>query len=130
MACPDQQHLADAAVCLAIACAALVAYFALPMWPTGSSVNKLDGLLLLLVVGALGFVRPARLNNPSIRTARRGRQPRALTAKSISTEDLPPEGTRSLFDHLIAQNDVLPYPLKTRRLIAKQSPDGQAPLAC
>jgi len=56
------------------------------------------------------------------------RAPR-LSAQVISNEDLPPEGTRSLFDHLIAQNDGLPYPFeKLVELITAQSPDSQPPV--
>lgn len=48
----------------------------------------------------------------------------------IPESDLPPEGTRSLFDHLIFQNDVLPYPFeKLIALLQKQNPEGQPPLA-
>jgi hypothetical protein len=47
----------------------------------------------------------------------------------IPESDLPPEGTRSLFDHLIFQNDVLPYPFeKLIALLQKQNPQGLAPL--
>jgi len=53
-----------------------------------------------------------------------------LSAKAISTEDLPPEGTRSLFDHLIARHEVLPYPFeKLVALIQAQDPAGKAPVA-
>lgn len=99
-------------------------------------MNKLRWTVILLIVlgGAAWWLRPSGggLTGPSIkdRAHEAGTRAAALTAKSISTEDLPPEGTRSLFDHLIAQNDVLPYPFeKLVALIAKQSPDGQAPLA-
>ena len=40
-----------------------------------------------------------------------GNEGLALSRKVISEEDLPPAGTRSLFDHVIAQNDGLPYPI-------------------
>ena len=90
--------------------------------------------LVAVVVGAIWFLRPSdsTLGGPSIKNLAHdaGTRAAALTAKTISTEDLPPEGTRSLFDHLIAQNDVLPYPFeKLVALLAKQNPDGQAPLA-
>ncbi len=52
-----------------------------------------------------------------------------MSTQVISNEDLPPEGTRSLFDHLIAQNDGLPYPFeKLVELITAQSPDSQPPV--
>src|SRR5581483_11522112 len=53
----------------------------------------------------------------------------ALSAKLIPSEDLPPEDTRSLFDHLIAQNESLPFPFE--KLIAalqKLDPAAQPPL--
>ena len=34
----------------------------------------------------------------------------ALSAQLIPSDDLPPDGTRSLFDHLIAANGQIPYP--------------------
>lgn len=99
------------------------------------NVNKVRWIVLLLVVlaGTVWWLRPTStaLSAPSVkdRVNDAGTRAAALTAKSISTEDLPPEGTRSLFDHLIAQNDVLPYPFeKLVALIAKQAPEGQAPL--
>ena len=91
--------------------------------------------LSLLAAAAAGawMLRPSgeSAGGPSIkaRAQEAGARAAALTAQSISREDLPPPGTRSLFDHLIAQNDVLPYPFeKLVALIAKQSPEGQAPL--
>jgi len=54
----------------------------------------------------------------------------ALSAKVISNEDLPPEGTRSLFDHLVAQNEQLPYPFeKLVELVQSQDPQGRQPVA-
>ncbi len=53
-----------------------------------------------------------------------------LAAKVISSEDLPPEGTRSLFDHLIAQNEQLPYPFeKLIALLQSQHPEGKPPVS-
>lgn len=53
----------------------------------------------------------------------------ALSARLIPGADLPPQGTRSLFDHLIAQNEALPYPFeKLVALLQKQNPQGQPPL--
>lgn len=54
-----------------------------------------------------------------------------VTVKSFSTTiipetDLPPEGTRSLFDHIIAQNGVLPYPYeKLVNLIQALGPETE-----
>ena len=53
-----------------------------------------------------------------------------LHSKVISSEDLPPEGTRSLFDHLVAQNESLPFPFeKLVAMIQAQDPAGRAPVA-
>lgn len=52
-----------------------------------------------------------------------------LSAKLISSDDLPPDGTRSLFDHLIAANGQIPYPFpKLVELIRKNDPDAGTPL--
>ncbi len=52
-----------------------------------------------------------------------------LSARTLSREDLPPEGTRSLFDHLVAQNDGLPYPFEELvAMIQRQAPEGAAPV--
>lgn len=90
-------------------------------------------LSLIVLASAGWFLWPggSPLGGPSVQdlAQQAGTRAAALTAKSISTEDLPPAGTRSLFDHLIAQNDGLPYPFeKLVALIAKQSPEGVAPL--
>jgi mono/diheme cytochrome c family protein len=71
---------------------------------------------------------------PGASVAERARQgaPAAggLAAKVIADDDLPPAGTRSLFDHLIAQNEQLPYPFeKLVALIQAQDPAGRAPVA-
>lgn len=55
---------------------------------------------------------------------------RSLTREVISEDDLPPEGTRSLFDHLMAQADGVPWPFE--RLLdhlARSHPEGAAPLS-
>lgn len=55
--------------------------------------------------------------------------PDAPSARLIPGEDLPPAGTRSLFDHLIAQNGQIPYPFdKLVALIPKNDPDAAPPL--
>ena len=54
----------------------------------------------------------------------------AVSAKVISEDDLPPAGTRSLFDHLLAQNDGLPYPFeKLIKLIQDQNPAATPPVS-
>ena len=39
--------------------------------------------------------------------------PDSLSAQVIPNTDLPPPGTRSLFDQLVAQNGALPYPFES-----------------
>jgi len=52
-----------------------------------------------------------------------------VSSKVIADTDLPPVGTRSLFDHMIAQNDVLPYPFsKLIALLKDQNPSGEQPV--
>lgn len=54
----------------------------------------------------------------------------AVSSKVISGEDLPPTGTRSLFDHVIAQHESLPYPFeKLVALLQSQHPDGEPPIS-
>jgi hypothetical protein len=53
-----------------------------------------------------------------------------LSARVIPDDDLPPEGTRSLFDHLIAQNEGLPYPFEALlALLSSYDPGGSTPVA-
>jgi len=53
-----------------------------------------------------------------------------VSAKAIPQDDLPPAGTRSLFDHILAQNDGLPFPFeKLVAAIQRQAPEGTQPLA-
>ncbi len=52
-----------------------------------------------------------------------------LTHRLIPDTDLPPPGTRSLFDHLIVQNDGLPYPFsKLIRVLREKNPAGTDPI--
>lgn len=96
---------------------------------------KLLSLLLLAIAGAgLWWWLPSAEGpqGPSIteRTAQSAATvaPR-LSQKLIASEDLPPAGTRSLFDHLVAQGDGLPYPFeKLVALIQKQDPEGRTPV--
>lgn len=54
----------------------------------------------------------------------------AVSRKVLSNENLPPEGTRSLFDHIAAENNGVPYPFpKLVEALQKMSPDGSAPIA-
>lgn len=50
-----------------------------------------------------------------------------VSAKSIPQDDLPPTGTRSLFDHVLAQNDGLAFPFeKLVGVIQRQAPAENA----
>ena len=98
-----------------------------------SRIRWIVATLVVLAGAGWWLLRPVGGGpaSPSIKAVAQaaGARAAALTALSISTDDLPPEGTRSLFDHLIAQNDALPYPFeKLVDLVAKQNPDGQRPL--
>ncbi len=54
----------------------------------------------------------------------------SLSAQKIAQSDLPPLGTRSLFDHLIAQNGSLPYPFeRVLSLLASYDTQGRRPNA-
>ena len=53
----------------------------------------------------------------------------SLSARLIPSDDLPPAGTRSLFDHLIAANGQIPWPFpKLVEMIGKLDPDATPPL--
>ena len=48
----------------------------------------------------------------------------------IPDTDLPPEGTRSLFDHLITQNEGIPFPFSEfSNLLTNVSPNNEPPLS-
>lgn len=53
----------------------------------------------------------------------------SLHSEYVSNEDLPPEGTRSLFDHLIKEHGSLPYPFDDLlELVASQDAENTAPI--
>lgn len=54
-----------------------------------------------------------------------------LSSKVIPETDLPPEGTRSLFDHLIVQNGgIVPYPYsKLVAMLKEMNPAGVEPIS-
>ncbi|MCC2656001.1 MAG: hypothetical protein K0Q76_1109 [Panacagrimonas sp.] len=53
-----------------------------------------------------------------------------VSARAIPEDDLPPAGTRSLFDHVLAQNDGLPFPFeKLVGVVQRQAPENARPLA-
>lgn len=98
-------------------------------------MKRFIGLLLLAAcaVGAYVWLWPAGHSSTAGITDLAKQHPatdaNALSAKLIPGDDLPPAGTRSLFDHLIAQNEVLPYPFeKLVALIQKQDPENKPPL--
>ena len=54
-----------------------------------------------------------------------------LSSQVIPETDLPPENTRSLFDHLIVQNGgIVPYPYsKLLAMLKEQNPAGTEPIS-
>ncbi|MGH8459240.1 MAG: hypothetical protein ACRESV_07810, partial [Nevskiales bacterium] len=55
--------------------------------------------------------------------------PASLSYKAIPPTDLPPQGTRSLFDHIIKENGSLPYPFENLiELIASYDVEGRPPI--
>ncbi|HUS25386.1 MAG TPA: hypothetical protein VM369_10600 [Candidatus Binatia bacterium] len=92
----------------------------------------LAALALAVTAAWLLWPRAAPPAGPSIgERVKSSRAPAgALSAKVIPDEDLPPAGTRSLFDHVLAQNDGIRFPFE--KLVATiQSYDGsgRAPVA-
>lgn len=90
-------------------------------------------LPLVLVAGVACWLWPQARDEPrsvSERATQVNAAPAgAVSARVIPADDLPPAGTRSLFDHLVAQNDGLPYPFeKLVDLLAQQAPDGARPV--
>jgi len=90
-------------------------------------------VLAALVLAALYYViRPAEVASVDIE-ALAERQAAAFdtslpTFEAIPQSDLPPEGTRSLFDHMIAENGALPYPFEQLvDLIASYDREGAKP---
>lgn len=79
------------------------------------------------------WLQPATVvTGPSIlERAQQAANPDALlSSRILSNEDLPPAGTRSLFDHLVAQNNGLPYPFEALvEMIDRSGPAGAAPVS-
>ncbi len=95
-------------------------------WRAGTAVCI---LAVVLIFAACGAPEPA-----GVSVAERAQQSPvaadSASAKVISQSDLPPEGTRSLFDHLLAQNDGLPYPFENLvALIQRQDPQANPPVS-
>jgi hypothetical protein len=90
-------------------------------------------LALLAVGGVAWWLLGSERGTPPVsvteRAAQIAAQAATLSARTISTADLPPDGTRSLFDHLVAQNDGLPYPFEELiAMIQRQAPEHSAPV--
>jgi hypothetical protein len=89
-------------------------------------VRAAFGILLSLALTACSDSRPIteRAAEPDSSF-----DPNSLSYKAIPPTDLPPEGTRSLFDHIIAENGSLPYPFEELvKLIASYDAEGRAPV--
>ncbi|HXG29556.1 MAG TPA: hypothetical protein VNJ47_12000 [Nevskiales bacterium] len=92
----------------------------------GVGARAVFGILLSLALAACGESRSVteRATEPDSSF-----DPNSLSYKAIPPTDLPPEGTRSLFDHIIAENGSLPYPFEELvRLIASYDAEGRAPV--
>ncbi len=88
-------------------------------------------VVVAMLAALVGYgLRPAADAGPSV--ADRAAQPGgayALLQVGIHTDDLPPPGTRSLFDHWVAQVDGLPYPFEDlMTMLAQPHPQGTPPL--
>jgi hypothetical protein len=92
------------------------------------TVVTLGGLLLAVAVGIWMLNSSSA---PPIDELAKSATPTTayLSNKIIPDSDLPPSGTRSLFDHIIAQNDGMPYPFsKMIKLLKDQNPSGAEPI--
>ena len=98
---------------------------------------KLTKLIALL--GLAGLILTASIylainyaSTPSISELTQATQDKTPTLLNnlIPDTDLPPEGTRSLFDHLITQNEGLPYPFSQFSILLQDAhPENKAPLS-
>ena len=97
---------------------------------TKRKIIVLAGLFFVLIGLALGLM--SHQSTPAITELAKNSQPikKYFSQQVIPETDLPPVGTRSLFDHLIVQNNGLPYPFsKLIHLLKEQNPTGQEPVA-
>jgi hypothetical protein len=95
-----------------------------------SKLLTFAALVCLLVVAGL-FWTINYVNAPSISELTESIQNTEPTLYNqlVPDTDLPPEGTRSLFDHLMTQNEGLPYPFSEFITFFKTAnPDSIAPL--
>lgn len=87
---------------------------------------------LLLLAGLYWILRPAEVSLVDINALAEQRAAAFDSSlpsfEALPQTDLPPEGTRSLFDHIIAQNGVLPYPYDSLvELLASYDVNGKPP---
>jgi hypothetical protein len=98
-------------------------------------------VLAALVAGVYGWSQAQRAGPAIAELAQHApvTDPAATSSRVLSRADLPPvvvgadgvaRGTRSLFDHLVAQADGVPWPFeKLVALLGQQDPSGAAPLS-
>lgn len=90
------------------------------------------GILLLTIIASIAAVMLLnRSSTPPITELAKNTTTKTnyLSQQIIPETDLPPQGTRSLFDHMIAQNNGLPYPFsKLITLLKEQNPQGAEPI--
>lgn len=89
------------------------------------------GVGLFLILAGVMFWFADAPSTSTITELAKNTQPikKYFSQQIIPDTDLPPAGTRSLFDHLIVQNDGLPYPFsKLVHLLKEQNPTGQEPV--
>lgn len=87
----------------------------------GSRVSVVTALCALVIglgslAGCGGEPSTERAPIEELAEQRKAQAADRLSDRVISSESAPPEGTRSLFDHLLAENGGLPYPFE--RLVA------------
>lgn len=93
------------------------------------------GLLAVVVAAAAGgYLYWQRAGDAGPSVTERARQPAklkpdSLSAQAIPQDDLPPPGTRSLFDHLMAQSDGVVWPFeKLVAVLTRFDPEGKVPV--
>lgn len=92
---------------------------------------KIVLIVVLLIAGLVWWFKPGSSQAKITELAKPASVMKAsVYDRKISGSDLPPVGTRSLFDHVIAQNDGLPYPFeKLVKLLKDQHPQGELPIS-
>lgn len=86
-------------------------------------------VVVAAVFGLSAYLFPSGPSVTQLATVKGVTDPDALSTQLISAEDLPPEGTRSLFDHVVSQANGVPYPFeKLVETIQKLDSSGQAPV--